>query len=541
MALKPKYAVSRALCIGINEYKSTRCSPLGYAVNDASVVAETLVQKFGFLKGNVTLLTDKDATRDSISSSFLRFADSDVEENDRLLLFFAGHGYTQLGNRGEVGFLVPHDGEPERLSSLIRWDELTRNAELIRTKHMLFIMDACYGGLAITRALSVGSMRFLKDMLLRHARQVLTAGKANEVVADSGGPLPGHSIFTDHFLQALDGKAATQEGVITANGVMAYVYERVATDQNSRQTPHYGFLDGDGDFIFDAPILKGLAEDETKDEDVLIAIPSAEDEIGGENVNNVVTKTKEYLSDPRFRIKLDDLVVQLVRGVLLKTGEDSFRPQGSQFSVEEFSERLRKYETAINDLQAAISCIAYWGGPDHAMILQRAIARVTDRLDPESGLRIWIALRWYPISLLAYSGGIAAIAADKYDNLVKLFMAEVCSARHAGDRTSLVMGLGEAVLELTRTEVFKALPGHEKQYVPRSEYFYKLLQPRLDDWLYLGRDYEQIFDRFEVLFALVHADILSKGGGRIWGPIGRFGWKYSGRSDSGNPLRSIVE
>jgi hypothetical protein len=94
---------------------------------------------------------------------------------------------TQTGRRGEVGFLVPHDGDLSNLSTLIRWDDLTRNAELIVAKHILFVMDACYGGLAITRSLSAGSMRFLKDMLQRYSRQVLTAGKANEVVADAGG------------------------------------------------------------------------------------------------------------------------------------------------------------------------------------------------------------------------------------------------------------------------------------------------------------------------------------------------------------------
>jgi uncharacterized caspase-like protein len=71
---------------------------------------------------------------------------------------------------------------------------------------MLFLMDACYGGLAITRTtIPPGSMRFLKDMLQRFSRQVLTAGKANEVVSDSGGTRPGHSIFTSYLLDGMDG------------------------------------------------------------------------------------------------------------------------------------------------------------------------------------------------------------------------------------------------------------------------------------------------------------------------------------------------
>ena len=79
-------------------------------------------------------------------SSFLRFAESDVGRDDRIVVFFAGHGLTRPGFRGEVGFLVPVDGDTDDLSSLIRWDDLTRNAELIIAKHVLFMMDACYGG-----------------------------------------------------------------------------------------------------------------------------------------------------------------------------------------------------------------------------------------------------------------------------------------------------------------------------------------------------------------------------------------------------------
>jgi len=38
-------------------------------------------------------------------------------------------------------------------------------------------MDACYGGLAITRSLSAGSMRFLKDMLQRYSRPSINRGE----------------------------------------------------------------------------------------------------------------------------------------------------------------------------------------------------------------------------------------------------------------------------------------------------------------------------------------------------------------------------
>jgi len=234
-----KYSKSWALVIGINDYHHV--PPLGYACQDAQAIASLLGSTLGFPDGGVALLLDKDASRSGIMSSFLRFTGEDVSSDDRVVVFFAGHGCTRTGRRGEIGYLIPQDGDPSDLSTLVRWDDLTRNAELIRAKHVLFIMDACYGGLAVTRSLPPGSARFLKDMLQRYARQVLTAGKADEVVADAGGPRPGHSIFTGHLLDALEGGAASSDGVISANAVMAYVYDRVARDPHSRQSPTTGF------------------------------------------------------------------------------------------------------------------------------------------------------------------------------------------------------------------------------------------------------------------------------------------------------------
>ena len=209
---KSQYSNSRALIIGINEYQNM--PPLAYAVNDAQEVRNVLIKELAFPEEGVLYLTDQDATRENILRSFLNFAADDVDIDDRIFVFFAGHGYTRQGNRGEVGYLVPYNADERDVSTFIRWDELTRNSELIRAKHMLFIMDACYGGLAVTRNLQPGSARFLKDMIRRYSRQVLTAGKADEVVADAGGPLPNHSVFTGHLIEGLRGEAAIGQGVI---------------------------------------------------------------------------------------------------------------------------------------------------------------------------------------------------------------------------------------------------------------------------------------------------------------------------------------
>jgi hypothetical protein len=537
---QPQYASSWALVIGINDYQIT--SPLGYARQDAEAFAEVLTTNHGFLRENVTTLLDQDATKDRILSEFHRFGKEDISPNDRIAVFFAGHGLTRTGNRGEVGFLLPVDGDPDDLGTLIRWDDLTRNADLITAKHMLFVMDACYGGLAVHRSIPAGSSRFLKNMLQRYSRQVLTAGKADETVADSGGPRPDHSIFTGHLLDALEGKAADPQGILSANAVMAYVYERVSKDPHSRQSPHYGFFDGDGDFIFSMPATLPSGEQAEKEgNDLLIQMPifnySLEEISNEPSLDDTI---KEYLSDSRFRIRLDDLAAREIRAVA-----QAF--QGPEFSVtaavtpEAFSVRLRQYESALARLNAVTVLVARWGVAEHQPILERIIARLADGNEMTGGEAVWLSLRWYPILLLMYGGGIAAISAQNYTSLATLLntrLGDHVSGR--GTQEAIAATVSE-ILTLDQNEMFKKLPGYERNYVPRSEYLFKTVQPTIEDLLFLGRSYEELFDRFEIFFALTYCDIEDRKGHHFWGPPGRFGWKFSNLHVGNNPYSSLLE
>jgi hypothetical protein len=533
--LKTHYAASHALVIGINEY--SHASPLSYAVNDALEIKELLISDFGFPAENVSFLKDAAATKGAIIKAFFRFTRDDIGLDDRVLLFFAGHGHTLTGSRGEVGYLIPHDAELDDYSTFIRWDDLTKNSELIRSKHMLFIMDACYGGLALTRSAQPGSARFLKDMMLRYSRQVLTAGKADEVVADAGGPLPDHSVFTGHLIEALKGKAATEGGVLTASGVMAYVYGKVANDRNSNQTPHYGHFDGDGDFIFCAPGISELEQPEDKDLDKLISIPYPEEASARETAVSKVARVKALLSSEGAAIELHDFLTQEVRKFLAATSEDAFTLSG-QYSNEEFVSRLGRYEEAVGDLSVLLACIAHWAKPAHLATLQKCLARSCDRLEIRGGLSIWVELRWYPLILQLYSSGIASIDAQRFDSLAAVFYTPIPSAEGRDRQDVFVEAVGLGLLELLRTDVLKQIPGHERNHVPLSEYLFKILQPKLDDLLFLGKNYEAAFDNFEVFFALAVADLQRTREIGVWGPVGRFGWKH--RRGNAGPLAKVV-
>ena len=122
-------------------------------------------------------------------------------------------------------------------------------SESIPAKHVFFVMDSCYSGLAMTRAGASGN-NYLREMSRRTARQMLTAGGANKEVADHGPN--GHSVFTWTLLQGLEGRAdLNSDGLITAANWPRTSGPSVSA--LSHQTPAFGNLvgSGGGEFIFE--------------------------------------------------------------------------------------------------------------------------------------------------------------------------------------------------------------------------------------------------------------------------------------------------
>lgn len=532
MAFTTKYSESYALVVGINDYKNI--SPLGYAVNDARSVSNKLIDLFSFPKKNVTLLIDNKATKTTILKKYLRLRDCDSDA--RVFVFFAGHGHTIDSYKGDVGYLVPWNGDPKDLSTLIRWDELTQNSYLIPAKHMLFVMDACYGGLAVTRSSRPGSMRFLTDMLRRRSRQVVTAGKGDETVADLGGPLPGHSVFTGHLLEGMDGAASSAEGVLTANGLMSYVYDKVGQDAGSFQTPHFGYLDGDGDFIFSNLDLLEEEKDESVGEEGLIAVPYPQTELEEAPMSSL-DEVKEYLDDPTKRIKLHDKMVSATRGVLAALSEDEF-PVGEKIN-EDFLERLNRYEDVISEVASMAAIMAYWASSSQTETLLIPFQQISGRIKHTTGNGFWIALRWYPLLVLTYLAGIGAVASNNYSNLKEILHLPIDKLNRPFEQEPFALGMFDPISHTF--DQFKRYEEYKKKFVPKSEYLHKVLQPKLDDLFFLGNQYDNLFDRFEVIFCLEHAHLYQQEFQRnFWGPIGRFGWKQRRQGNLG-PLGIIKQ
>lgn len=274
--LDANYDKSWAIVIGINHYD--HLNNLDLANRDAAGMARLLITKLGFPKDNVFVVLDpppdglgldvkvhsKRATKAAIEDLIFNRLPQLTKSNDRVLIFYAGHGERRPvsgAKMDSIGYLAPSDAVPDKWHTFIEWDAIMRAADYCPAKHMFYLLDACYSGIAASRA-SIKASRFTDDMLKARVRQVLTAGTAKQAVTDAGPK--GHSLFTSYVLEGLMGAAAMfDKSIITASELMIYVRNQVAPKESSKQTPAFSTLDTEagGDFVFVLPPQKKPACD----------------------------------------------------------------------------------------------------------------------------------------------------------------------------------------------------------------------------------------------------------------------------------------
>lgn len=244
---------------------------------------------------------------------------------------------------------------------------------------------------------------------------------------------------------------------------------------------------------------------------------------------NVVASTRRYVADDRWRLRLFDAVAIEARRIASALQDPQFSAQGA-WSDEEFKRRVAALDELLTDLVQAQALMGRWSTPAMRDSLTLGPKRLSDGAGEGGGNSGFLALQWYPALLLSYAGGVAAVAAEAYSSLVALMHTRVSMSR--GD-VRLVEAATTGLGDLRKH--FKVLPGHDREYVPFSEYLHHNLKAALDETQFLGAEYERAFDTFEILYAVEFCHQTGRG----WGPIGRFGWKSS--RGGPNPLRQLID
>lgn len=201
---------SYALIIANQDYaEGSGLNDLKTPVGDAAAIADLLTGRFGFVTtlalpgGGQRSLILTDATRIDIETALYDLSRV-LGERDRLLVFYAGHGYYEVPT-DEASWL-PADAKANLPFTWLPASAITSALLRIQAGSILVISDSCYSGALLrgetgTRMPSEEDrLRLLTKLASGRSRIVIASG-ANEPVLDGGGG--GHSIFARALIAGL--------------------------------------------------------------------------------------------------------------------------------------------------------------------------------------------------------------------------------------------------------------------------------------------------------------------------------------------------
>jgi WD40 repeat protein len=241
--------MNKALVIGINHYAHVR--PLQTACGDALAVADLLEARHGY---QAQRIVEEGATLAGLRTALGNLR-AQLGPDDRVVLYFAGHGIALEADDKPAGYLVPQDAKADDPSTLLPMSELHEALEKLPCRHLLLILDCCFGGTfrwSTSREVRRPPMMFQERyayFLQEPAWQVLTSAAHDELAVDVIASRPvgqrekggaHHSPFCEKLLKGLDGGADStpEDGVITASELYLYLLGPLTGEQGApRQTP----------------------------------------------------------------------------------------------------------------------------------------------------------------------------------------------------------------------------------------------------------------------------------------------------------------
>ena len=243
-----------ALLIGVDHYQSKQITPLNYAVQDVTAVAEVL-EKIGVPKNNMFVLTDQGqgwslATGNNILSR-MEWLAGKMQPGDTLYFYFSGHGLEKDGST----YLLSCDtniSSPLTLRrSAVRMSDLREITKTMKASNIITFMDACRNDPEAGKSVSADnalSKGMAKDLTLVSGPAAESAKTLNVTFYSCS---PGerswesehssHGFFSYHVMKGLLGEAADANGKVTVNSLEDYLSRNVsaAVDRaiGKKQTP----------------------------------------------------------------------------------------------------------------------------------------------------------------------------------------------------------------------------------------------------------------------------------------------------------------
>jgi len=226
-----------ALIVGVASYKNLPAkSQLEFSERDADAIYSILISPEGgnFRAENVHRLTGAKATLANLKQELEVWLPSVAKEEDRVVIYFAGHGFIQAGR----AYLAPYDLDPNNIAGTGYPMETLGNVagSRIKARWKVLLTDSCHSG-AITP--DADAAQYNKSLLdLSRSMFSLTASRDRERSFESKDWGEGHGIFTYYVVKGLEGQADENgDGIVTADELADYTRTQVREVTKGMQNP----------------------------------------------------------------------------------------------------------------------------------------------------------------------------------------------------------------------------------------------------------------------------------------------------------------
>jgi WD40 repeat protein len=413
---------SFALVVGVGKYQSF--PQLDAPASDAFRVRNFLRDEAGF--DYIVTLTDEKATRERIESLMEDTFPSMLGKNDRFLFYFSGHGKTRSLAAGSRGYLVLSNsvnGQWDTMIDMPRVSEWAQNVD--NAKHTLFLIDACFSGLAAFQAKG-GAEKMTLERLLRPAHHLITAGVEGEESYSIGGK----SIFTSAFIAAAQGQVEnTSSSLVSLDDIMVginrYIDGKRAELGDISMTPHLyqtKIVDNSGEFFFVHRTPPTVGADANDSDAKRFAAPPQSKSAAADAQTTIATQTESVPGRNSILVRTLDARIGAVQAL-------AFSPDGRLLAVGGASGRVQLRSAATGELlhtlighSPTVASVAF--SPDSRTLISAGMDHVVRSWDvADGGLvgQVNRGNRW--IWSVAFSRNGRTIAAASDDGTISLWSA----------------------------------------------------------------------------------------------------------------------
>jgi len=245
-----------AVVIGNRDYQVSDVPDVDFAIRDAVIVKEYLIQMLGYSEDNIIYLTN--ATRAQIDAALGTASDHrgrlfnylQSGQADEVFVYYSGHGAPDPQTK--KAYLVPTDADPAyvRLNGYAL-DTFYKNLNSLPTSKITVVLDACFSGASesgmLIQQASPVFVNVKNPALMGQNSVVFTSSRANQI--SSWYADKRHGLFTYYFLKALKGEA-DQDGnrKVTVAEIDAYLQDfvpRMARRLHAREQMPELLMQGD--------------------------------------------------------------------------------------------------------------------------------------------------------------------------------------------------------------------------------------------------------------------------------------------------------